>query len=110
MRMSAEKLRRDLRSLCPSFRLLLWLAMSGIFLSQQGNQASKQYEFCRPAFAYYPTSHQFMYHKKFFDSTSSPLGVYQVVTTIPLLTCWVRDSFKGLFEQFCLGMREDVAL
>lgn len=24
-----------------------------------------------------------------------------------LLTCWVRYSFTGWFEKFCLGMRED---
>lgn len=50
---------------------------------------------------------QRLYHKITFGSTASPLGVYQVIVTIQLLACWVRDHFTEWFERSCLNLPKE---
>ncbi|KAF2416326.1 hypothetical protein EJ08DRAFT_703686 [Tothia fuscella] len=45
-----------------------------------------------------------VYHKVAFGSTTSLLGVYQVICTIQLLATWVRDDYTPWFESRCLGL------
>jgi hypothetical protein len=47
---------------------------------------------------------QIIHEKISFGSTSTVLGVYQVVATLQLLARWVRDSFTPWYEAACFGL------
>lgn len=52
----------------------------------------------------YPGKRTCLFEEVTFGSTNSALGVYQIVTTIQLLSCWIRDDFAPWFERECMNM------